>query len=138
MAFATTNDVSDRLGRDLSEGEAQSVTYLLAAATNVIAAAGELTDEQAVALDPVPNIVQTITVELVVRAIANPNALHSFQEQLGAYSTTAVFRDLDLLLTRNERKVIRKAFSLSSFQALTLETPYSGDTDDDWPELPLS
>lgn len=110
MAFATTTDVGDRLGRALTDAEVTSVEFLLDAATAVIAEAADENDAWAVALSPVPTIVRVICVELVCRALANPNSLDSLQETLGQHSYSARFReDAGLWLTPREENLIRRA-----------------------------
>jgi hypothetical protein len=86
VAFATTQDVAARLGRELTEAEDEQAEYLLDAATSVVAEALGRDDAWADALDPVPTIVLVYTVELVVRAMGNPQGAASVQETLGQYS----------------------------------------------------
>lgn len=106
MAFATTEDVADRLGRVLSAGEEQSITFLLDGATAVIAlAAGSDSDD----IDPVPDLLRFLAVELACRALANPNSLDSLQEQIGQANYSARFRDAGLMLTRTEELLVSQA-----------------------------
>ena len=114
MAFATTNDVAARLGRDLSVGEQATVTALLDGATAFITASLGLSDDWADALSPVPRVVETMTVELTVRSLANPNGLKSLSENLGQFSYTAQFNNGDgsstlLTMTKTEELLIRRA-----------------------------
>ena len=107
MAFATADDVSDRLGRELSTGETQSINYLLDAATAVIAQAANQSDAWASSLTPVPNILRVVTVELVCRALANPKQLDSLNEALGQYNYSARFSG-SLFLTDAEQRLVAR------------------------------
>lgn len=110
MPFADTADVAARLGRSLSAGETTTVEFLLDGATAVVAGAVGMDDA---ALSPVPPVVRFVTVEVVCRALANPNGLAGLTEQLGQHSYTARFRDPDgggaLALTKREELLVRSA-----------------------------
>ena len=112
MAFATAEDIATRLGRTLSSTEAATAEMLLDAATAVIAEAASKNDAWAAALTPVPNMLKFLAVEVVVRAMANPEALSRFQEQLGAYSSTKAFATVTagggLMLTDVETNLVRR------------------------------
>lgn len=112
MAFAITEQVAARLGRSLTEAEEAMVEALIEAATALIADAAGRDDAWAEALDPVPNLIKIVCVELVNRTMANPQALSTFQESLGAYSQSQRFRDGaaggGLELTAVERRLIRR------------------------------
>lgn len=110
-AFATTTDVELRLGRELTTAEEDQVELLTAAATAVITQEAGKTEAWADDLDPVPRVLRYLTVELVLRAMANPQGVVSFTEQLGAYSTSQRFRDTGggLLLTKQEGILVRQA-----------------------------
>lgn len=141
MSFATADDIAARLGRDLAAGETEPVDLLLEGATAMIAEAAGQDDDWSDALTPVPRVLKFVCIEAVCRAMANPQGIASLQEQLGAYSSTVHFRDLDmgggLWLTDAERRQIRRVIGAGTFQAITLETPYSGTALDEQPELPL-
>lgn len=113
MAFASTDDIAARLGESsLSEADEASAEMLLEFATAVIAQAVDKDDEWADALDPVPKILRLMTVELVCRAMASPQALGSATETLGAYSRSETYRrDLStsLVLTDLEERMLRRA-----------------------------
>jgi hypothetical protein len=110
-AFATTDDVAARLGRELTTGEQASVEFLLAIASSVIADTAGRDDGWVVTLDPVPTILRGLSVELVVRALANPNQLASLREQLGNYSMAATFASerTGMTLTPTEVLIVRRA-----------------------------
>lgn len=140
MAFATTEDIAARLGRSLTTGEESAVTLLLELATSLIVAEAKQTDAWATALDPVPGVLRTVCIEATTRALSNPQGLASLQETLGAYSSSVQFRDYataGLLLTKDERRLVRRFAGTGGFAAITLETPYSGTAADDDPELVL-
>ena len=112
MPFATAEDVATRLGRALTATEAATAEMLIEAATAVIAEAASKNDAWATALTPVPNMLKFLAVEVVVRAMANPEALSRFQEQLGAYSSTKAFATVTagggLMLTDVETNLVRR------------------------------
>lgn len=112
MAFATTDDIAARLGRDsLTAAELSQATSLIEGATAVIAEAVDKDDAWVAALDPVPNVLRVVTVEAVVRAMANPSGLRSESEQLGSYQHSQSFRDDGggFWLTTTERMLVRRA-----------------------------
>ena len=112
MPFATAEDVATRLGRVLTATETATAEMLIEAATAVIAEAASKDDAWATALTPVPNMLKFLAVEVVVRAMANPEALSRFQEQLGAYSSTKAFATATagggLMLTDVEVNLVRR------------------------------
>lgn len=110
MAFATVEDVATRLVRTLSAEEGAAAEMLIEAATAVIADAAGKDDAWAAGLDPVPQMLRFLTIELVCRAMANPDALRSISKQLGSYQSTRSFRDVggSLLLSDVERLLVRR------------------------------
>lgn len=107
MALASTDDIETRLGRGpLSDRQTAQAALLLEGADAVIAnAAG-------VAIANLPTdapLLRFVAIELVCRAMANPDGVDSTREQLGAYSHAADFREAGLLLTDDEEKLIRVA-----------------------------
>lgn len=113
MPFATTQDVSARLGRELTEAEDEQAEYLLEAATSVVAEAVDQDDAWADSLDPVPNIVRVVTTELAVRAMANPSGAASVQETLGQYSHSTRYDPgtAGMLLTDVETMLVRRTIN---------------------------
>src|SRR5688500_16488968 len=109
MAFATSADVADRLGRTLTDGEEASVDLLLVLAQGVIAEAAGADDAWAAALSPVPVVLRALTIELVCRALANPNGLDSLAEGLGQHNYQARFREYGLWLSEREEALVRRA-----------------------------
>ena len=105
--YASAADVAARLCRELTEAEETSVEFLLMAAYEVINAATGQPDP-----DPEPTILRIVSVELVTRAMSNPQSLASRSETLGAYSHSATFRkelSSDLMLTDAEELLVRRA-----------------------------
>lgn len=122
MAFATVSDVATRQGRTLTSAEEDSVELLLDFATAAIADAALKDDVWADALDPVPTILQGLTVELVGRALANPSGLTSLQEQIGSYQYMQSFnRDLPaaFVLTDIERRIVRRTVGSINYEVRT-------------------
>ena len=107
MAFASTTDIGDRLGQDLTAAETTTVELLLDLATGVIAeAAGEADDW---APTPVPTLLRALCIELTCRALANPNSLDSLAEGLGQHNYQTRFRDAGMFLTEYEERLVRRA-----------------------------
>lgn len=109
MAFASVDDIANRLGRDLSGGETTSVELLLEGATAVIANAADKDDDWATDLEAatVPRILKFVCIEAVCRALANPSSLQSLQEALGQASYSARFGP-GLMLTDSEQLLVRR------------------------------
>lgn len=111
MSLATSDDIAARLGRALATGETAAVGFLLPAADSVIAAAA---DVAVVDLDATAHpILRIVAVEIVCRAMANPQGISGLRESLGQYSSSVQFRDAQvgggLLLTKDEELTVRKA-----------------------------
>lgn len=115
MAFATTQDVAARLGRELTTAEDETAEYLLDAATSVVTEAVGKDDDWASDLeasDDIPNVVRIVTTELAVRALGNPTGAQSVQETLGQYSHSVryagIYEGGGLLLTATEEMLLRR------------------------------
>jgi hypothetical protein len=109
MAFASVEDIAARLGRVLTDLEKGAATFLLEGAQAIVEAAVERTEEQ---IDPLPPVLRFVTVEVVCRAMANPQGLASESETLGAYSHTERYSGegvSDILLTKLEELMVRRA-----------------------------
>jgi hypothetical protein len=108
--FAEPTDVAARLGRELTAGETETVGFLLTMAAALIADAVGKDDGWVVTLDPVPQVIRGLSVELTVRALANPNQLLQLREQLGSYSMAATFAQdrLGFTLTPVEEMIVRR------------------------------
>jgi hypothetical protein len=86
-AFASVEDVQARRGLGaFTDAETATVEQLLLAATSIIAATADKTDEWAINLDPIPEILRFLCVELVIRVLRNPGGLRSQTEQIGQHS----------------------------------------------------
>jgi hypothetical protein len=113
VAFATAEDVATRLARTLSGVEAAQVDLLLDAATSAIAGAADKSDQWADQLDPIPNVLRFLAIELVVRTSRNPGGLRSQSETLGQYQHSETFADPDkggalITLTQVEEALVRR------------------------------
>lgn len=111
--FASTSDITTRLDRTLTAGQQAQVALLLAAATTVISDAADKSDSWAATLNPVPQILRFVCIELVCRAMDNPEGLEAFSEQLGAHRTSKSYRKAaqgaGILLTKTEELLVRRA-----------------------------
>lgn len=108
MAFATIDDITAR--RALTESETTQAEALLDAATGVITVAAGKTDAWAADYEA-PAIIRFLTVEIVLRMLANPTGVASVSEALGAYQHTERFRDNGggLLLSPSEELLVSRA-----------------------------
>lgn len=109
MAFASVDDVKARLARPLTEADEAAAEFLLIGAQMFVEAAAEKTEAQLG--DEVPPVLRFVAVEVVCRAMANPQGLASESETLGAYSHTERYsaEGADLLLTKTEELLVRRA-----------------------------
>lgn len=131
MSLATSDDISARLGRALATGETAAVAFLLPAADSVIAAAADITAGN---LDATAHpVLRYVAVEIVCRALANPQGISNLRESLGQYSSSVQFRDAEigggLLLSKNEELLVRKAIHgtlTASPRVQGLETDITG------------
>jgi hypothetical protein len=138
MAFATAEDVAVRFGRDLTDAETAMVEQVIELVTGMIADVVGEDAAWAAALDPVPAAYKALCIEKAISVGTNPGGLRSASEVLGAYQRSETFGDeTGLCLTDYERKQILRVARGGSFQSVTLESPYSGDVDDEQPELVL-
>jgi len=115
MAFAITDDVALRLGRDLTSSEEDQVELLLGLATATIANAADQTEEWAAALSPVPVLLKGFCIELTCRALANPSGLFSQSETIGSYSYSKSFN-----------KDVSSAMALSDVEVLVIRRAVNG------------
>jgi hypothetical protein len=130
VSFATAEDVATRLGRSLSATEAGTAEMLLAGATGLIAQAADQTDAWADALEPVPQMLAMLTIEIVARAMLNPQGASTVSEQLGAYQSTMSWTTGDgdsfgLYLSRVEERLVRRTLGLADVASLVIRSPTS-------------
>ena len=111
-AFATSDDVAVRLGRDLTDAEADFADAVIEDVTNLIAEELGEDEDWATALDPVPRRFKTVCVEKVILLGSNPNGLASHSETLGSSSESKSFRgeSASIELTDDECRRIRRAY----------------------------
>jgi hypothetical protein len=112
VPLASVGDVQVRLGRNLSDAEEAQVNLLLTVATtNIINAVDK---DEAWEIPPtVKPLLSMMCVELVTRAMANPQALGQISETIGARSYTTTFpREIPgsgIMLTELEELMLRRA-----------------------------
>lgn len=89
--YATESEVAARLGRDLTPAESVDVQALLAEASALID--GYLGASEP--LDPVPGVVVTVVLKIVVRALTDgggaPENVSTLQQTSGPYARTFTF-----------------------------------------------
>lgn len=125
-ALAKASDYEARFG-SLAEGEDDIVETLLRDASELILEAVEgseatwVKDEKA----EVPRAVIYTCVSVVRRELQGGGGIS--REQLGEYAVSyRTNGPTNLELTTSERRIVRRAAGLSSAQAVTLESPFSG------------
>jgi hypothetical protein len=124
MPFATIDDVTDRLGRDLTEQETTIATWAIATVEDLIAEALGKDSDWADAVDPIPATLSAIVVEKTVGLIVNPTNVASDSETLGAHSYSRTFprsADIGIFLSRADRARARRAVSGTGL--LSIRTP---------------
>ena len=109
MAYAEASDIEIRLkpklGRAFTDDESAAAELLCEAASAVIDNATGKAE-----VDPAPAVLRFVAIEVVCRAMANPQGLASEQEGLGAYSYAQRYvNDGGLWLKELEEKMVRQA-----------------------------
>jgi hypothetical protein len=110
MAYATATDIETRLkphlARSFTADETAAATLLCEGATALIVDAHGGSE---ISPDP-PVLLRMVAIEVVRRAVSNPGALQSQQEELGAYSYAQRFlADGNLELKPLEERMVRGA-----------------------------
>lgn len=131
MALAELTDYEARHG-EVPDDRQSVVSTLLEDASSLILDAVEGSEEPWALEEEgaeVPNSVIAVCVAVAFRAYTNPNALS--RQALGAASYTYKGDLPDaIFLTDREVRLLQKAARRSRFQAVTLESPYSGPSSD--------
>jgi hypothetical protein len=127
--IATSDNVSDRLGRALSNAESAQADAVIATVTGLIADAAGVTVAALEQLAPLPQTFKTLCIEKATMTVVNPQGLAAQSEQLGAHQQSSTFQranDGGVYLTDSEERRVRRVLRGTSFTAVTLETPFSG------------
>jgi hypothetical protein len=114
VAFATTDDIAARLEEpELSAESEAAASMLLDLATAVVTQAAGKDSDWADALDPVPDVLRGLTIEVVCRAMARPRGLVSVSETLGQHQRSENYGtsggSSSLFLTDLEERIVREA-----------------------------
>ncbi len=116
MAFATVGDVETRLGRELTETETNQIESLIDGATAIVTQAAGRDDAWADSFGdgsgetPLPQIIKTVTIELVARVADNPSTLKSIAETVGSYQVSKTYGDVvGFELTQAEKMMVSRA-----------------------------
>lgn len=133
MAFASTSDMQNRLGKTFSPTEGSMATYLLDAATSLIAQAADKDDAWAAAYDA-PVAIKSLCVEVVARVMSNPNLLQSYDERLGQYELRGSFptAGIGLLLTEHEELFVRRIVFGVASTSMSIEQDSHATLDYPW------
>lgn len=92
MAFASTDDVAVRLGRDLTEAEAAMAEQVIGLVTGAIVDAVGKDADWADALDPIPATFQAMCIDKVIAVGSNPQGLAGESETLGHHTHSKTYR----------------------------------------------
>jgi len=110
VAFATANDVGQRLGRSLTSAEQTTATSVIATVQALIADEVDRDSDWADALDPAPAALKELCVAKAVAAITNPRAGAVASQTIGEHSITyARGAESGAFLTDAEARVARLA-----------------------------
>lgn len=113
MSLATSQDVSARLRRELTEPEEEAAEILLESATELIvdAVGGDVTTAMLETLDN--RTLWVVCVECVVRGFDTPAGARSSSQTLGLYTKSISYTDSQsgggLFLTEREERMVRRA-----------------------------
>lgn len=109
FALAAVQDVENRLGRSLHEGEAGRVVALLEDASALVCdvAGRDWIDPDTGHLTTVPGTVRAVVLRMVERAIRNPHGFSA--EAAGDYSYQRTNVEPGIYLTKAEEAIIRRA-----------------------------
>lgn len=107
MAFATTDDVATRLGRDLTVAEDAFAEQVIEDVQGLILEIAGTAEPS-----PVPTYYKALCVSKVIALGANPTGLASESETLGAHTYSKTFPrsmdGLDVFLTEHEEYTVRR------------------------------
>lgn len=109
MAFASADDVEMRLGRDLTDAEANQADLAIEIVSEMILEVAG-TDEPS----PAPAYYRALAIEKAIGAVTNPNSLAVESEGLGAYTSSRTFQragDVGIFLTEREEAMIGRIAS---------------------------
>ena len=111
MAFATTEDVANRLGADLTDSQTTQATSVLELVALEIADSCGKPESWISTVGTVPPALKVISVEATIRVLHNPTGARSRQEQLGQFGHSESFKDSDggALITEAEARRARHA-----------------------------
>lgn len=129
--LASLDQLAVRLGYTPTGAEADRASGLLVEASELIrdeAGMDWVTVDQT-ALDGVPRRVEKICLAVTYRAFTNPEALgqRSIGDSSKSYDRARVPGGEAVYLTESEKRAVKKAAGGSTFAAVTLTSPYSGD-----------
>lgn len=133
--LASVEQLSRKLGYTPEGGEYDRAASILDEASELIRDKGGKTWTTSTgALESVPNRVRTICVAAAYRAFTNPEALsqRSIGDSSKSYDRSGREGGEAVYLTDDEVRRIRKAAGTSSFNSVTLVSPYDGSALDPW------
>lgn len=106
MAFATTDDIAARLGRELSDSELDRAEWIIPLVQALILEVAGTAEP-----NPAPAYYRALCVEKTINVIENPSGLATESESLGDWSHSQTFQragDAGVFLTDREEQMIRR------------------------------
>jgi hypothetical protein len=134
----------EQLGRKLGytpepgDGEYDRAASILDEASELIRdKAGKTWTTSTGALEPIPSRVRVICIAAAYRAFTNPEALsqRSIGDSSKSFDRTGREGGEAVYLTDDEVRRVRKAAGASSFNSVTLVSPYGGTPADPWEQV---
>jgi hypothetical protein len=124
MPFATADDVSTRLGRELTTPEEDQVTAVIDSVDGLIRS--EVDRDADWDPDPVPAYLKELTIQKAIAAIVNPFNLASQSEQLGVFQHSETYQraqDGGIALSEAEGRAVRSAVYGEAAGSARLKNP---------------
>lgn len=132
MAFASVEDIAARMARALTADETSAATLLVQIATAVIADAAGYDDGWAIMLDPVPQLLRGLTIELVCRALQNPGQYAQVTQTVGAYSFSGRQNTVGMNLSDAEVLMVRRAIHGRTSDSAHVASSFEKAQDEYW------
>lgn len=130
--FAFPDDVATRMGRPLTSDETSAASLLLNIAAAVIAEAAGYDDGWAVTLDPVPQLLRGLSIELACRNLQNPGQFAQLTQTVGAYSFSGRQATVGMVLSDAEVMMVRRTVHGRVSDSAHLESSFEKAQDEYW------
>lgn len=123
-ALATVDDLATRLGQAIGVDDTMQAEWLLSYASTLVRAhTNSWVDDGDELVDPLPDAVTLVTVEMVARAVTNPAGSVSSTEVAGPFQRTVSFGDeaaQRIYLTASDRAMLAPLTSTGGLSTISL------------------